>query len=108
MVSFYIQTINEAYTYYKTDHSSSTQYIQSRLESSYSGYYFDVIIMTENETGGSYLYPSGGSSVVCWSGVNVAQRNWAYIINRGSQQNPVVYVKKTYNKEVELMMPNIA
>ena len=44
MVSYFIKTINEAFTYYQEDLQSNTLYIQNRLEGSYSGY-FDVIIL---------------------------------------------------------------
>ena len=45
MIAFYVQTINEAYTYYNTDLEKSTEYIINRLEGTYSGY-FSVFIMT--------------------------------------------------------------
>lgn len=82
MVSFYVKTINDAYFYHGTNYSSSTDFIQSRLESTYSAF-FDVIIMPENVTieVNWIIYSTLGSSTVSWYGVNTAKPNWVYIIN---------------------------
>ena len=61
IVSFYIKTINEAFTYHRNDFSNSTNYIQNRLAGSYSGY-FEVIILNHNVTGNTYLFSMSESS----------------------------------------------
>jgi hypothetical protein len=91
MVSYYVKTINEAYTYFRNDFSSNTNYIQNRLEGSYSSY-FDVIIMTHNVTGSWLVYSIGGSSSVTWSGVNTAQPSWVYFINAVNVFNIGFYI----------------
>jgi hypothetical protein len=92
MVSFYIKTINEAYTYYRNDFANNTNYIQTKLEGSY-GSWFDVVIITTNVTGSWVLYSTGGSSTITWSGVNTAQPNWVYVINALPLLNPDYYIQ---------------
>jgi hypothetical protein len=83
MVSYYIKTINEAFTFYVEDIENGSSYIQQKLEGAYTAY-FDIIILKENVTTDYYLYSIGGSSTVAWTSVNTARPNWTYIINAQS------------------------
>jgi hypothetical protein len=44
MITFYIKTINDAFTFYQEDLPNNTLYIQNKLEGAYAGY-VDVIIL---------------------------------------------------------------